>query len=58
MDQPAPGKKQPPDAAEELRLDAVKVQENLKRLLKEVAELIEKTKQLSKDITREQPPPP
>ncbi|HEV3117363.1 MAG TPA: hypothetical protein VGY58_09935 [Gemmataceae bacterium] len=51
MDQPVPGRKQPIDAAGELRKEAAKVQEKLKGLLKEISDIIEKTKQLDK------PPP-
>jgi hypothetical protein len=56
MDQPAPGPKKPNDPTEELRKEAVRVQEKLKGLLKEISDLIEKTGQLSKDMGKEPPP--
>jgi hypothetical protein len=54
MDQPAPGRKQPIDSAEELRKEAVKVQEKLKGLLKEISDIIEKTRQVGKSLPPEQ----
>ena len=54
MDQPTPGRKQPTDAAEELRKEAIRVQEKLQGLLKEISDILEKTKQLGKQSPPEQ----
>jgi hypothetical protein len=52
----APGPHQPTDAAEELRQEALKVQKKLRKLLEEVSELIDKTKQLIQEVGPRRPP--